>query len=129
MASTSAFEIDFAADGAEAPGAVAVDGEGGAEAPFAGPADGKGAEEPVAAVTPAACLEPKMADTMLPKTLIFFLLFALLSHQPRLSAIPKERFTRARGTMRVKGQFAIFWPWVHLSLPDLNAISVLAIDY
>jgi hypothetical protein len=50
MASTSAFEIGFAAaepagvsaDGAEALGAVAVDGEGGAEAPFAGPADGDG---------------------------------------------------------------------------------------
>jgi hypothetical protein len=78
MVSTSAFEIGFAAaetadvpaDGAEAPAVVAVDG-GGAEVPLAGPADGVAAEEPAAAVTLAACLEPKMADTMFPKTLIF----------------------------------------------------------
>src|SRR6516162_4017920 len=78
MTSTSAFEIDFAAtaetvdvpaDGAEVPAAAAVDGEG-AEVPFAEPADGGGAEESAAAVTLAACLEPKMADTILPKTLI-----------------------------------------------------------
>jgi len=78
MASTSAFEIGFAAaaetadvpaDGAEAPAAVAVDGEG-ADVLFAKPADGEAAEEPAAAVALAACLEPKMADTMLPKTLI-----------------------------------------------------------
>src|SRR5215467_14539033 len=78
MASTSAFEIGFAAaaetvdvpaGAAEALAAVAVDGEG-AEVPFAEPADGEGAEEPAAAVTLAACLEPKMADTILPKTLI-----------------------------------------------------------
>jgi hypothetical protein len=78
MASTSAFEIVFAAvaetvdvpaDAGEAPAAGAGDGEG-AEAPFAEPADGGGAEEPAAAVTLAACLEPKMADTILPKTLI-----------------------------------------------------------
>jgi hypothetical protein len=35
------------------------------------PADEEGAEGPAAAVTLAACLEPKMADTMFPKTLIF----------------------------------------------------------
>src|SRR5215471_16889128 len=77
MVSTSAFEIGFAvaaetvdvpADGAEVP-AAGVDGEG-AEVPFAEPADGEGAEEPAAAVTLAAYLEPKMADTILPKTLI-----------------------------------------------------------
>ena len=60
---------DVPADGAEAPAAGAVDGEG-AEVPFAEPADGEAAEEPAAAVTLAACLEPKMADTMFPKTLI-----------------------------------------------------------
>src|SRR6516162_7416234 len=67
MVSTSAFEIVFAAvaetvdvpaDAGEAPAAGAGDG-GGAEAPFAEPADGGGAEEPAAAVTLAACLEPK----------------------------------------------------------------------
>src|SRR5262245_30085491 len=87
MASTSAFEIGFAAaavdapaDAGEAPAAEAGDGEGeGAEAPFAKPADGGGAEEePAAAVTLAACLEPKIADTILPKTLIFVLLLLLL---------------------------------------------------
>jgi hypothetical protein len=52
------------------PADVAVAGEG-AEVPFADPAVGEGAEEPAAAVTLAACLEPKMADTMFPKTLIF----------------------------------------------------------
>jgi hypothetical protein len=60
--------VDVPADGAEVP-AAGVDGEG-AEVPFAEPADGEGAEEPAAAVTLAACLEPKMADTILPKTLI-----------------------------------------------------------
>src|SRR5262249_25541016 len=57
IASTSAFEIGFAA---VAPVAIPADGdEGGAE------------DDPAVAVAPAACLEPKMADTMLPKTLIF----------------------------------------------------------
>jgi hypothetical protein len=78
MVSTSAFEIGFAAaetvdvpaDAADGPAAVAVDGAG-AEVPFAEPADGEAAEEPAAAVTLAACLEPKMADTMLPKTLLY----------------------------------------------------------
>src|SRR6516162_1746534 len=78
MASTSAFEIGFAAtaetvdvpaEGAEVSAAAAADGEG-AEVPFAEPADGGAAEEPAAAVTLAACLEPKMADTILPKMLI-----------------------------------------------------------
>src|SRR6516165_4728644 len=86
MVSTSAFEIGFAAaavdvpaDGAEVPAAGAVDREG-AEVPFAEPADGGGAEEPAAAVTLAACVEPKMADTILPKTLI--LSSCLLSVRP-----------------------------------------------
>ena len=47
-----------------------MDGED-AEVPFAAPADGDGDDGPAAAVTLAACLEPKMADTILPKTLIF----------------------------------------------------------
>src|SRR5262249_46743429 len=99
MASTSAFEIGFAAaaetvdvpaDAAEALAAVAVDGEG-AEVPFAEPADGEGAGEAAAPVTLAACLEAKMADTILPKTLIFFLLVLdLLSGLRPLPAIPKE---------------------------------------
>jgi hypothetical protein len=60
MPSTSAREIGFA--GAEPAGAaadlvVAVDEGGAAAAPPAG-------------VTPAACFDPKMADTMLPKMLI-----------------------------------------------------------
>ena len=75
MASTSAFEIGFAAaepvdvaaGGAEAAAAVTVDGEDA----LAESADGEGADEPAAPVTLAACLEPKMADTILPKTLIF----------------------------------------------------------
>src|SRR5262249_62085430 len=33
--------------------------------------EGEGEDGPAPAVTPAACLEPKMADTMFPKTLIF----------------------------------------------------------
>src|SRR5262249_40373184 len=73
IASTSALEIGFAAaEGAEVPwdgappAAAAVDGEGAVTEPT----DGDGAEEPAAAVTLAACLEPKIADTMLPKTLI-----------------------------------------------------------
>jgi len=54
------------AEGAEAPAVVAVDGEDA----VAEPADGEGAEGPVTPVTLAACLEPKMADAMFPKTLI-----------------------------------------------------------
>jgi hypothetical protein len=47
-------------------GAAAMDGEG-AEVP----ADGDGDDGLAAAVTLAACLEPKMADTILPKMLFF----------------------------------------------------------
>jgi hypothetical protein len=96
MASTSAFEIGFAAaavdipaDGAEVPAAGAADGEG-AEVPFADSAE----DELAAAVTLAACLEPKIADTMLPKTLI--LSSCLLLARP-LPAIPNEGFAFARG--------------------------------
>ena len=101
MASTSAFEIGFAAaaetvdvpaDAAEALAAGAGDGEG-AEAPFAEPADGGGAEEPAAAVTLAACLEPKMADTILPKTLILSSCFCSWSQaSARLPAIDGVEF-------------------------------------
>ena len=111
MASTSAFEIGFAAaaetvdvpaDAAEALAAVAVDGEG-AEVPFAEPADGEGAGEAAAPVTLAACLEPKMADTILPKTLIFLLLaLHLLSGLRPLPAIPKEGLP-LRGAYASKG--------------------------
>jgi hypothetical protein len=59
--------VDVTADGAEAAAAVTVDGEDA----LAEPADGEGVDEPAAPVTLAACLEPKMADTILPKTLIF----------------------------------------------------------
>ena len=97
MASTSAFEIGFAtaavdvpADGAEVPAAGAADGEG-AEAPFADPAEG--AEEPAAAVTLGACLEPKMADTILPKTLILSSCFCSWSQaSARLPAIDSVEF-------------------------------------
>src|SRR5262245_30602499 len=72
--STSAFEIGFPAD-ADAAGDDAAGDEGDAE------------DDPPAPVTLAACLEPKMADTMLPKTLISFLpllLLLLLCGQRRL---------------------------------------------
>src|SRR5262249_8217794 len=59
-------------------GAAAVDGEG---------ADGN--DEPAAAVTLVACLEPKMADTILPKTLIFSSL-----HLRRLKASIPKGFNR-----------------------------------
>jgi hypothetical protein len=58
------------ADGALAPAAVAADGAD-AEGVATEPEDGEGAEGLAPAVTLAACLEPKIADTMLPKTLIF----------------------------------------------------------
>src|SRR5262249_30126960 len=104
MASTSAFEIGFAAaavdvpaDGAEVPAAGAADGDG-AKVLFAEPADGGGAGEPAAPVTLAACLEPKMADTILPKTLILSsCLLLLVPDQRPLPAIPKEGFALARG--------------------------------
>src|SRR5262245_26066216 len=60
MPSTSALEIAFGlAEPAEAPAdvVVAVD-------------DGGAAAVPPPVVTPAACFDPKMADTMLPKMLI-----------------------------------------------------------
>jgi hypothetical protein len=66
-------EIGFAAavgPGA-AEGAVALAGEGEDEDALV-PVDVGAVEDGVAAgVTPVACLEPKIADTMLPKTLIF----------------------------------------------------------
>src|SRR5262249_21883484 len=73
IASTSAFEIGFAA---VAPAAVPADAE------VAGD-EGGGEDDPAAAVTPAACLEPKMADTMLPKTLIFSSCASLPSRSSR----------------------------------------------
>src|SRR5262245_35589486 len=104
MASTSAFEIGFAAaavdapaDGAEVPAAGAAEGEG-AEVPFADPAEG--AEEPEAAVTLAACLEPKMADTMLPKTLILSSCLLLVRAAARY---PERRFCPFKGPLQVKG--------------------------
>jgi hypothetical protein len=106
MASTSAFETGFAAvaetldvpaDVGEAPAAVAVDGEG-VEVPFAELADGEGADEAAAPVTLAACLEPKMADTMFPKTLIFSSYFCSRSQaSARLPAALEESCARARG--------------------------------
>src|SRR6516225_2209851 len=119
MTSTSAFEIDFAAtaetvdvpaDGAEVPAAAAVDGEG-AEVPFAEPADGGAAEESAAAVTLAACLEPKMADTILPKTLILSSCFCLLvsGRRPGFPASRNEvccceRHIRVRERLVVLGE-------------------------
>ena len=45
-----------------------------------------------------AALEPKMADTILPKTLIFFLLgFALALRPAPASRHPERRFALARG--------------------------------
>src|SRR5262249_1316299 len=106
MAATSAIEIVFAAvvetgdvpaDAGEAPAAGAGDGEG-AEAPFAEPADGEGADEAAAPVTLAACLEPKMAETMFPKTLIFSSYFCSRSQaSARLPAALAEGCARARG--------------------------------
>src|SRR5262249_56146786 len=61
IASTSAFEIGFAA---VAPAALPADADAAGD-------EGDGEDGPAAAVPPAACLEPKMADTMFPKTLIF----------------------------------------------------------
>src|SRR6516165_8629246 len=105
MASTSAFEIGFAAaaetvdvpaDGAEVPG---VDG---AEVPFAEPADGEGAEEPAAAVTLAACLEPKMADTILPKTLILSSCFCSRSQASAGFPPSERRFCPCEGHIQVR---------------------------
>src|SRR5262245_36855195 len=68
-------------------GAAGMDGEG-AEVLFAAPAYGDGDDGLAAAVTLAACLEPKMADTILPKTLIFSSLRSPLQGKHRLSAVP-----------------------------------------
>src|SRR5215831_4469232 len=104
MASTSAFEIGFAAaavdvpaDGAEVPAAGAVDEEA-AEVPFADPAEG--AEEAAGAVTLAACLEPKMADTILPKTLILSSCLLLVRPATRH---PERRFCPCEGASTSKG--------------------------
>ena len=109
MASTSAFEIGFAAaaetvdvPAAAAEALAAVDGEG-AEVSFAEPADGEGADEAAAPVTLAACLEPKMAETIFPKTLIFSSwALHLLSGLRPLPAIPKEGLP-LRGAYASKG--------------------------
>src|SRR6516165_2662892 len=116
MVSTSAFEIGFAAaavdvpaDGAEVPAAGAVDREG-AEVPFAEPADGGGAEEPAAAVTLAACLEPKMADTMLPKTLILSSCFCLLvsGQRPGFPA-SRKKVCPCERHIRVRERLVVLW--------------------
>src|SRR5215831_13440307 len=108
MASTSAFEIGFAAaaetvdvpaDAGEAPAAVAVDGEA-AVVLFAEPEDGEGADEAAAPVTLAACLEPKMAETMFPKTLIFSSYFCSRSEASALaSRCPRRRLRPSEGRM------------------------------
>ena len=49
-----------------------------------------GEDDPAAPVTVAACLEPKMADTMLPKTLIFFSCLLLLSRSYLFSRISRD---------------------------------------
>src|SRR5215813_5835326 len=97
MASTSAFEIGFAA------AAVDVPAEG-AEVPFADPAEG--AEEPAAAVTLAACLEPKMADTILPKTLILSSCLLLVRPATRH---PERRLCPCEGPIQVKEHLAVLW--------------------
>src|SRR5262245_55991250 len=77
-------DVPGGAEGAAAAvvvGAAGMDGEG---VPFAAPADGDG--DDAVAVTLAACLEPKMADTILPKTLIFSSLRSPLQGKHRLSA-------------------------------------------
>src|SRR5262245_61853538 len=79
-------------------GAAGMDGEG-AEVLFAAPAAGDGDDGLAAVVTLAACLEPKMADTMLPKTLIFSSLRSPLQGKPRLSAVPSPE----RGTSFGRG--------------------------
>src|SRR6516164_6808142 len=118
MVSTSAFEIDFAAadetvdvpaEGAEALPAAAADGED-AEVPFAEPADGGGAEEPAAAVTLAACLEPNIADTMLPKTLILSSCFCLLvsGRRPGFPASRNKVCPCARH-IRVRERLVVLW--------------------
>jgi hypothetical protein len=49
---------------------------------------GQNLRELAAAVTLAACLEPKMADTILPKMLIFSSSRSPLQSKHRLSAVP-----------------------------------------
>jgi hypothetical protein len=74
IASTSEREIGFAAAAAGVAGDAVAPAEEGADEDGVAPVDEGAEEDGVAAgVTPAACLEPKMADTMLPKTLIIFL--------------------------------------------------------
>src|SRR5262245_35155251 len=110
MASTSAFEIGFAAaaktvdvpaDAAEALAAVAVVGEG-AEVPFAEPADGEGADEAAAPVTLAACLARKMAETMFPRTLIFASYFFPRSQASAGFPLPSKKAAPERGAYASK---------------------------
>src|SRR5262249_37661056 len=80
IASTSGLEIGFAA--VAPPGVADADGAG-------DEADG---EDPAALVTGAACLEPKMADTMLPKTLLSSSYFCPCSEaSARLPGAPERR--------------------------------------
>src|SRR5262245_43728100 len=82
MASMSAREIGVAAAAAAgvAEGAAALVDEG-EDVDAVVPAEGGADEAGVAAgVTPAACFEPKIADTMLPKTLISLLLSLPFTH-------------------------------------------------
>jgi hypothetical protein len=86
---------------------VAVDGEGGAEAPFAGPADGEGAEGPAAAVTLAACLEPKWLIRYFRKRSFFppYVRSCSQAMRPHF-ARPKRVFHPSEGAMQAKAQLA-----------------------
>src|SRR5262245_52656239 len=72
IASTSAREIGFAVAAAPgvAEGAAALVDEGEDEDAMVPVEEGADEDGAAAGVTPAACFEPKIADTMLPKTLI-----------------------------------------------------------
>ena len=138
MASTSAFEIgvaaaaatpDVPADGAEAPAAGAVDGEG-AEVPFAEPADEEAAEEPAAAVTLAACLEPKMADTMLPKTLILSSYYCSCTQaRARLPAAPGNSIPTSSYSIAVFVAVSGFLIRGLVSIADTNFIHASHCQY
>src|SRR5262249_30764259 len=109
---------DVPADGAEVPAAGAADGDG-AKVLFAEPADGGGAGEPAAAVTLAAWLEPKMADTIPPKTLI--LSSCLLRPATRQ---PERSFCTFKGPLQVKGA-----PRSYLESRQRGVLSQLDLTY
>jgi len=79
-------------------------------------------------------LEPKMADTILPKTLILSSCLPLVSGLRPASRQPRKKVLPLREATQVREPFAVLWgadgAWNSTSdSSDLIAVSLLFMDY